>query len=63
MSNIVRPITMDLSITDTLLIIDGLTYIAKDMERHELDQELAKRLIDRVKAEVGNNAVEIERGD
>lgn len=63
MSKIVRPITMDLSITDTLLIIDGLTYIAKDMERHELDQELAKRLIDRVKAEVGNNAVEMERGD
>lgn len=63
MSKIVRPITMDLSITDTLLIIDGLTYIAKDMERHELDQELAKRLIDRVKAEVSNNAVEIERGD
>lgn len=63
MSKIVRPITMDLSITDTLLIIDGLTYIAKDMERHELDQELARRLIDRVKVEVDNNAVEIERGD
>lgn len=63
MSKIARPITMDLSITDTLLIIDGLTYIAKDMERHELDQELAKRLIDRVKAEASNNAVEIERGD
>lgn len=63
MSKIVRPITMDLSITDTLLIIDGLTYITKDMERHELDRELAKRLIDRVKAEVDNNAVEIERGE
>ena len=59
----VRPITMGLSITDTLLIIEGLNHIIKDKERHELDKELSERLKDRIIETVKENSIEIERGD
>lgn len=61
MSNKVKPITIELGVTDILLIIDGLRDIIKDMERHELDRELAKRLLERVKAAANDSAIEIER--
>lgn len=60
---VVKPITIELGISDTLLIMDGLNYIIKDMERHGLDKELAKSLKDRIKTAANNSAIEIERGE
>lgn len=59
----IKPITIELGISDTLLIMDGLNYIIKDMERHVLDKELAKSLKDRIKTAANNSAIEIERGE
>jgi hypothetical protein len=59
----VKPININLSIMDTLLIIDGMDYIANDTERHEIDRAGAKRLKDKILNEVEAQAIEIERGD
>lgn len=60
---IVKPFTIDLSVTESLLVISGLDAIIKDRERHELDKALAQKLKDKVIKTAKDNAIEIERGD
>jgi hypothetical protein len=60
---IVKPIIMELSVTDTLMIIEGMDCLIKDNERHELDRTLAKRMKDRIMKEMYDNSIVIERGD
>lgn len=59
----IKPFTIDLSITESLLVISGLDAIIKDSERHELDKALAQKLKDKVSKAAKDNAIEIERGD
>lgn len=56
---VVKPFTVDLSVTESLLVISGLNYIINDKERHELDRELAKKLRDKILKLAKDNAIEI----
>ncbi len=60
---VVRPFNIDLSVTESLLVISGLDAIIRDKERHELDKALAQKLKDKVLKAAKDNAIEIERGD
>ena len=63
MSRVVKPININLSVMDTLLVIEGLDAIMRDNKRHEIDKAGAKRLKARILEAVHDNAIEIERGD
>ena len=56
---IVKPFTLDLSVSESLLLIEGLNYTIKDTERHELDKELAQDLKDRILKLAYENAIEV----
>lgn len=56
---VVKPITVELSVSESLIVISGLTSITKDMERHELDRELAQDLKDKILKIAEDNAIEI----
>ena len=56
---VVKPFTIDLSVTESLIVISGLDMIIKDSERHELDKALAKKLKDKVLKLAEDNAIEI----
>ena len=56
---IVKPFTLDLSVSESLLLIEGLNYTIKDTERHELDKELAQDLKDRILKLAYDNAIEV----
>lgn len=60
---VVRPFSVNLSVTESLIIIDGLDALIKDQERHEIDRAIAQRLKDKVLKLAKDNAIEIERGD
>lgn len=57
-----KPITIHLSIADSLLITTGLTHIVENHNYHELDRELAEKLREEIRREafITRN---IERGD
>lgn len=55
---IVKPFTINLSVTESLIVISGLDMIIKDKERHELDKALAQKLKDKVLKLVKDNAIE-----
>lgn len=63
MSKVFKSITIELGVSDILLINSGLRYIIKDSERDEIDKTLAQDLTERIVKEVSNNAIMIERGD
>ena len=56
---VVKPFTLDLSVSESLLLIEGLNYTIKDTERHELDKELAQDLKDRILKLAYDNAIEV----
>ena len=56
---VVKPFTLDLSVAESLLLIEGLNYTIKDTERHELDKELAQDLKDRLLKLAYDNAIEV----
>lgn len=58
-----KAITIELGVSDILLINSGLRYIIRDKERDELDKTLAHDLTKRIITEVNNNAIMIERED
>lgn len=60
---VVRPFSVNLSVTESLIVIDGLDALIKDQERHEIDRAIAQRLKDKVLKLAKDNAIEIERGD
>lgn len=57
---LVKPIYIKLGITETLLIIRGLSYIIDDMDAHPTDQKLAEKLKQRILYEV---EAQSEEGD
>ena len=63
MSKVFKSITIELGVSDILLINSGLRYIIKDLERDEIDKTLAQDLTERIVEAVNNNAIMIERGD
>ena len=63
MSKVFKSITIELGVSDILLINSGLRYIIKDSERDEIDKTLAQDLTERIVEAVNNNAIMIERGD
>jgi hypothetical protein len=60
---VVRPFSVNLSVTESLIAIEGLDAIIKDQERHEIDRAIAQRLKDKVLKLAKDNAIEIERGE
>lgn len=56
---VVKPFNIDLSVTESLLVISGLDAIVNDKERHELDKALAQKLKDKVLKLAKDNAIEI----
>ena len=58
-----KAITIELGVSDILLINSGLRYIIRDKERDELDKTLAHDLTKRIITEVNNNTIMIERED
>lgn len=58
-----KPITINLSIADALLITTGLTHIIENSNYHELDRELAEELRKKIRDETRNQRGRIERGD
>jgi hypothetical protein len=58
-----KPIKVNLSIADSLLVTTGLTYIIENDSYHELDRELAERLRKGIREEVFKVRGYIERGD
>ncbi len=56
---VVKPFSVDLSVTESLLVISGLDAIISDKERHELDKALAQKLKDKVLKIAKDNAIEI----
>lgn len=63
MSKVFKSITIELGVSDILLINSGLRYIIKDLERDEIDKTLAQDLTERIIEAVNHNAIMIERGD
>lgn len=63
MSKVFKSITIELGVSDILLINSGLRYIIKDSERDEIDKTLAQDLTERIVEAVNHNAIMIERGD
>ena len=65
--NIIKPykgaIILELSIADTLLILDGLKHISEDAERLNIDRHIANNLIDSIKAKANYCGIDLERGD
>lgn len=57
-----KPITVHLSIADSLLITTGLTHIIENNNYHELDRELAEKLRKEIIQETNKIKI-IERGD
>lgn len=55
----VQPITMELKIVDTLLLISALDYLIADPERHEIDRAGAEKLRQRIMNEVEKGGIEI----
>lgn len=60
---VVKPITMDLSIMDTLIITTALLVFSENKKYNEIDREAARQLKARIDKTVKDNAIEIERGD
>jgi hypothetical protein len=58
-----KPIKVNLSIADSLLVTTGLTYIIENDSYHEIDRELAERLRKEIREEVFKVRGNIERGD
>ena len=58
-----KPITINLSIADALLITTGLTHIIENSNYHELDRELAEELRKKIRDETRKQRGRIERGD
>jgi hypothetical protein len=58
-----KPITINLSIADALLITTGLTHIIENSNYHELDRELAEKLRKKIRDETRKQRGRIERGD
>ncbi len=58
-----KPIKVNLSIADSLLVTTGLTYIIENDGYHEIDRELAERLRKEIREEVFKVRGNIERGD
>jgi hypothetical protein len=56
---VVKPFNIELSVTESLLVISGLDAIVNDKERHELDKALAQKLKDKVLKYAKDNAIEI----
>lgn len=60
---IVKPITMDLSIMDTLVMTTALLMFSENKKCNEIDREAARQLKARIDKTLLDNAIEIERGD
>lgn len=60
---VVKPFNINLSVTESLLVISGLDAIVNDKERHELDKALAQDLKEKILKIAEDNAIEIERGE
>lgn len=58
MAKKVTPITIELGVSDSLLVIEGLNAIICNQERHEIDRELARQLRERILTKVKDNAIE-----
>ncbi len=58
-----KPITMDLSIMDTLIITTALLAFSENNKYNEIDREAAKLLKAKIDKRVKDNAIDIERGD
>ena len=56
---VVKPFSINLSVTESLIVISGLDAIVKDQERHELDRAIAQKLKDKVLKLAEDNAIEI----
>lgn len=56
---VVKPFNIELSVTESLLVISGLDAIVNDKERHELDKALAQKLKDKVLKLAKDNAIEV----
>jgi hypothetical protein len=56
---VVKPFSINLSVTESLIVISGLDAIVKDQERHELDRAIAQKLKDKVLKIAKDNAIEI----
>jgi hypothetical protein len=59
MSKKVTPITIELGVSDSLLVIEGLNALIRNKDRHELDRELARNLRERILRKVEDNAIEV----
>lgn len=60
---IVKPINIDLSIMDTLVITTALLVFSENKKYNEIDREAALRLKERIDKAMQDNCIEIERGD
>lgn len=60
---VVRPLTITLSIMDTLVINTALVVFADNEKYNEIDREAALRLKERIDQAMQDNCIEIERGD
>jgi hypothetical protein len=56
---IVQPFNIDLSVSESLIVISGLDMLIKDKDRHELDKAIARKLKDKVLKLAEDNAIEI----
>ena len=59
----VRPLTITLSIMDTLIINTALLAFADNDKYNEIDREAALRLKERIDKAMLDNCIEIERGE
>lgn len=59
----VRPLTITLSIMDTLVINTALLAFADNDKYNEIDREAALILKERIDKAMQDNCIEIERGD
>lgn len=51
-NNTVKPIKLDLTVMETLIMIDALNYFESDKDRHQLDRMMSKKIREKIKAEV-----------
>lgn len=56
---VVKPFSVDLSISESLIAISGLDALINDKECHELDKSLAQELKDKILKIARDNAIEI----
>lgn len=60
MSKVVKPITMNLSVMDTLIIIEAIDHLIKDEEVNALDRQGAEMFRKKVIKAVEESSVDLD---